>query len=661
MNAALEHDDPDLALLAAHVDPTHYRARYPDIDRKKLDPVEHFHEHGWREGRSPNTWFDVEYYLTAYPDIRDANIDPLLHFIAHGRSEGRRPSRPGGPLRSVIDAAVPPAARVLGYDAPGGAYHIDIETLIARTQAACVGRRGLVLALSHDRYIDITGGMQIFIADEQSLFNGDRTAYLHLSPAIARPTLAPDAARPVMVQVIIDGEFVGLALPGDIATALAALPPALAPRRLLVVHSLLGHHIEDAAILAEALRTQENFFWVHDYASLCESHNLLRNDATFCHAPPPDSASCRICVYGSGRATHRAALRTLFERIPFNVVAPSQTALDLWQLAGGLPHRSARVHPNCVVKKTSPVPLEHREFHGGPVRVAFAGFPIASKGWPAFHDLVLALRVTDDYEFFHLAALKALAPMRGLTGIITEVDRFARFAMIDTLRNNRIDLIVAASPWPETFSYVAHEAFAAGVDVVTLADSGNIAAAVRRTGCGIVLDDAAALMTFFRDLHAVNFVRQRAVMARPGMSLRALGTTATLTLGLPAKLTTGDPDLLLIAGADTITAERDGHVWRFTLPEGIETVRLMSRSMVPGAITSGERDMRRLGIAVSHLTLDGIDVPADDPRRTSGWHGPDGTMQWTNGNAFLEVKGARRLELTLVPSQNSIACPLMNP
>lgn len=68
-----------------------YLETYQDVKQSGTDAVEHYHVHGWREGRRPGPEFDSEYYLTAYPDVRQADIDPLVHFIRHGANEGRRP------------------------------------------------------------------------------------------------------------------------------------------------------------------------------------------------------------------------------------------------------------------------------------------------------------------------------------------------------------------------------------------------------------------------------------------------------------------------------------------------------------------------------------------------------------------------------------------
>ena len=186
------------------------------------DPVRHFAASGWQSGLNPNAWFDTRFYLEFYPDIAAAGMNPLFHYVYYGRAEGRLPARPGGLPRHVVEQARIPSQRPPGWDAPDDAPALDGETLCAALAAACLGARALVLAVSHDCYVNVTGGMQILIADEQALFNADRTAYLHIAPAIARFTFAP-AAEEVLLQVSLDGRFLGLAPEAMVEAALQAL------------------------------------------------------------------------------------------------------------------------------------------------------------------------------------------------------------------------------------------------------------------------------------------------------------------------------------------------------------------------------------------------------------------------------------------------------
>ncbi|TCZ56627.1 hypothetical protein EXY23_19755 [Roseicella aquatilis] len=74
-----------------------YLASNPDVAAAQIDPLQHYEQHGWREGRSPNAVFDSKAYLAANPDVAAAQIDPLRHYEEHGWREGRDP----GPVFST--------------------------------------------------------------------------------------------------------------------------------------------------------------------------------------------------------------------------------------------------------------------------------------------------------------------------------------------------------------------------------------------------------------------------------------------------------------------------------------------------------------------------------------------------------------------------------
>jgi len=67
-----------------------YRTTYADVNAADIDPLAHYHAFGWKEGRDPSVSFDTTAYLAAYPDVAAAQIDPLVHFLQFGVLEGRQ-------------------------------------------------------------------------------------------------------------------------------------------------------------------------------------------------------------------------------------------------------------------------------------------------------------------------------------------------------------------------------------------------------------------------------------------------------------------------------------------------------------------------------------------------------------------------------------------
>ena len=50
-------------------DPSYYLASYPDVRLLGLDPLRHYLDRGWKEGRDPSAGFSTSGYLAANPDV----------------------------------------------------------------------------------------------------------------------------------------------------------------------------------------------------------------------------------------------------------------------------------------------------------------------------------------------------------------------------------------------------------------------------------------------------------------------------------------------------------------------------------------------------------------------------------------------------------------
>ena len=518
-------------LIAPEFDAAYYLATNEDVRESGMDPFEHFMLHGADELRNPNAWFDIGFYVRNNADVVDAEVNPFWHYLAHGKAEGRQPAPRRQAERAVLAQAVAAKARWAGTppDDPPQAPDALRATLADRLASTS----GLTVSVSHDRYTHSTGGVQILVADEQAAFNARNETYLHIAPAAARFMLAPPGSTP-LIHLTMDGAYCGLATYADLAQALAELAPVMPAARRLVVHCLLGHRIDPLIALHAALSPSAAVFWVNDYEAVCVGYNLMRNDVTFCGGPPPGSMACRVCVYGEDRDEHLAQIGRLFAAIPFHVVAPSEAALAVWHAAARLPHRSAQVHEYARVRPGAAryglLGASPRGTPGNPVRIGFVGYAMPNKGWPAFAQVAGALSGHEGYRLCHFTALPPDPPLPGVETILAKVSAGSRGAMTGALAAASIDLVLVLSPWPETFCLVAYEAIAAGADVVTLPDSGNVAGMVLARGRGVVMPDTAALVEFFTSEAAIAYVRMCGEQGSEMGRLESRGMTATLPL-----------------------------------------------------------------------------------------------------------------------------------
>lgn len=153
--------------------------------------------------------------------------------------------------------------------------------------------------------------------------------------------------------------------------------------------------------------------------------------------------------------------------------------------------------PHCTIEYESGADARRSFSLSRPIRVAFLGHTASHKGWNAFIDVVEKCANDNRYEFYHLGA--GTKSLKRVTFEHASVAEDGPTAMLDKLKAAEIDVVLLWSIWPETFSFVVHEALAAGCAVITSKHSGNIASLLKNSRNGEVLDDEGALLRNFEE------------------------------------------------------------------------------------------------------------------------------------------------------------------
>ena len=109
--------EADLAAIrdSGLVDVAWYRREYPDVVALDIDPVWHFADRGWAEGRNPNAYFDVAWYTGQNRAAIPNGSNPLLHYIRMGEQAGRQPAITFDPSWYAATHALPADASALRH------------------------------------------------------------------------------------------------------------------------------------------------------------------------------------------------------------------------------------------------------------------------------------------------------------------------------------------------------------------------------------------------------------------------------------------------------------------------------------------------------------------------------------------------------------------
>ena len=84
-----EVDPQDLDAVRPFFDERYYLEQNGDVAEAGIDPLTHYMQYGWREGRDPSTSFSTNYYLGTNQDIKEAGVNPFVHYCLYGRLEQR--------------------------------------------------------------------------------------------------------------------------------------------------------------------------------------------------------------------------------------------------------------------------------------------------------------------------------------------------------------------------------------------------------------------------------------------------------------------------------------------------------------------------------------------------------------------------------------------
>jgi hypothetical protein len=138
------------------------------------------------------------------------------------------------------------------------------------------------------------------------------------------------------------------------------------------------------------------------------------------------------------------------------------------------------------------------------------------------------------------------------------------------------------------------------------------------------------------------------VLAAARRRLRGLATA----LGFAR---TDEPDLRFVVDGVDAPLSAWGGAYTVALPVHARHVLLLSRSGVPAETGVASSDHRRLGVAVSRITLNGKPISLRGRALTRGWHTPEGGKggwRWTDGAAELRVPSGGRLNVTVAMTES---------
>ncbi len=94
--------ESDFELLRIHFDREFYLLSNPDVRADGIDPLDHYLEFGWKEGRDPSPTFSTKQYIALRRRKIPEGTNPFLHFL-HAQS-GDKPEERAEAVEDAFDA-----------------------------------------------------------------------------------------------------------------------------------------------------------------------------------------------------------------------------------------------------------------------------------------------------------------------------------------------------------------------------------------------------------------------------------------------------------------------------------------------------------------------------------------------------------------------------
>lgn len=364
-----------------------------------------------------------------------------------------------------------------------------------------------VLAVSCADYLVSLGGTEKVQHEEQEELLKRNISYIQIYPYQTCQDFSIRSSTDQLIGVNIDSNPVGVFTIMQLGLVLQILNRCRITNPVAIhVHHLLRFSFFGIKNLITVVCAKKLRIFVHDYYTVCQQFNLLRNGEEFCGDLKGNVGDCRNCKLGDDRILHASKLICFFKGLDAEIITPSKVAANIWGKCYPDHQSKIRVIPHQIIKQQSDSKLKQQRLNNlnSPSylpKIAYLGYESMIKGLETWWRLISEQSLSKKYRFFHLGTSGMNFP--SVAYIPVSILSDGPEAMIRALKKNNIDIAFLWSLCPETYSFTLHESFAANCFVVTNKRSGNIAERIKETQRGIVFDNETEMLSFFNDVSGV--------------------------------------------------------------------------------------------------------------------------------------------------------------
>lgn len=356
----------------------------------------------------------------------------------------------------------------------------------------CINKN-FILVLTGFSYIWDSSGTSKVVKAHEVIFNKNNIDYIVLYPIGNKyKRILGDN----YYGIIINGKFIEVITDNELILLIKKLTENQKSFIGVLIHHLIFNSIKNIIKILKSFNNIQIIFYLHDFYTYCVNYKLLKNNKEFCFKN--NIIECKNCKYEYENKKHKILINDFIDIFKNNIkfISPSEFTKNIWcQLFPNyakkvvvLPH----LIPQKIYKKSMPL------LNNNQLKIAYIGAQIESKGWNIYKKIVEGTNSKKcNYKFYYFGFPNE--KLDNVNNVLVQVHRQGKNAMIDSLRNENIDIVVLPAIWPETYSYTMYEAFAANSYILTLADSGNIAYTVKKNNIGKVFESEKEIYLYINN------------------------------------------------------------------------------------------------------------------------------------------------------------------
>lgn len=350
-----------------------------------------------------------------------------------------------------------------------------------------------VLVLAHSDYLNTDAGVEKIMQGQQKLFLENQTNFAVVYPIRKEVRILGEIHEITTSKygLIVNGQY-REEMNDKKLIGLLGMPGLEA----VIIHELVTFRKNEKLFELFDRMTCPVYYYVHDYAMVCYSHTLMKNNREFCGTGPLSWKKCHYCKYYLQGKWNSLWQQKFVKRYPkITYIFPSEVVKEIWQNTFQAPNKLLVV-PNTRFReeKLSYAAKDRND----KIRMAFIGYGRIEKGWNIWK------KICKDYEEqYDLYVLGDGECEGNVIKVPVSVSKDGPNAMIDAIRKYNIDIAFLWSTRPETYSYTFYESYVSGCYIITGSQSGNIAAMTRGYQCGQVFQTEEKLFSYLENVEQV--------------------------------------------------------------------------------------------------------------------------------------------------------------